>query len=253
MGRIAGPMPRFLTLAASSLLALSLLACGSERKFRYEDYDMADARAAFQCAPGLAGDRKEACRMLDEFAAADAFAAWPAKGVETWLGRKVCSDRIDEANALDMAQVHLSPGIGQGSGGTGVKTDASRDVPYGAEFIATSASASSPDAMKGYRLVIDAAAAGTEPKLDTIPEVDRTPVQLFWNTAKKPTGISSWRLVKTDGKSVSGNTHTTDIPKGPSASYFMRGKANKMLIVYASNDPKVPTCVGEAWRIATAP
>lgn len=258
LGRMRG---RSLLFAFVLPLASGTAGCEG-RKLRYDDLDLAPARAAFQCAPGLAGDRGHACRMLDEYAAAERFATWPAKGLETWYGRKVCSDAIDSPDRIDVAQVHLSPGPGKAIFPADVKTDPSKDVPYGAQFIATSASSKLPGVIQGYRLLVQAAESGTEPQLAALSPEDRELVVRSWESSKRPPGtVDFWRLDGTDGKSIRGAAFSNDVEKGPSASYFLRGASGKnggknggkMLLVWTSNDPKVPWCVGEAWRIFVAP
>lgn len=242
---------------ALGLVALAQLAGCTKRRLRDEDVDLGAARAAFACDAKPTGDRADACRILDDFASAGAFQAWPTKGLETWFGRKVCSDAIDKPDFIDFGRVHLKPGEGLRSLPSDVQFDAARVVPTGAQFIASSAGQFPPALRPGYVGAIESAKAGTTPTFEGFSDFDRKNFVDFWETSKKPPGTPDFYwLVRTKGPSVVGAPYTTDTdPKSPSAAYFVRGKDRRMLVVYPWADLKKPgpTCVAELWRIYVAP
>jgi hypothetical protein len=240
------------------IVAAAFAAIGCDkREVRYDDdLDLGAIKAAFKCGPALTGDRAHACRMLDEFASAAPFAAWPAKGLESWFGRKVCTDAIDAPDRMDFGQVHLKPGLGKAIFPSDAKVDATRDVPHGAPVSGTSASKVSADTRRGYLERIAAAEKGAPPSFTGIPDFERTSLELMWKNAKVPGGTSDhFRLVRSKGTSVLGGPLTTgsDSVKTPSATYFVRGKDKRMLVVYPSwTSPAVP-CVAELWKIHVEP
>lgn len=231
------------------LLPVGVLLAGCGRKLTYaDDLDVAALKSTFACASSPSGDRAQACRILDDFASAGPFTDAPAKSLETWFGRKVCTDTLDAPDAMVFGQVHLSPGKGAPSWPADVKTDPSRDLPFGAQFIGTSISRISPPSLKPeYEKTIQAAEKGTQPSFANLDDFDRRTLERFWHDVQRPPGTTGFQaLVRSRGTSVLGAPYTSEATTKPSASYFLRGKGDRMLVVYPS--PSSP-CVAELWKI----
>lgn len=247
---------RRLAIAVLGVLTLAGSAC-SKRELRYDDdLDLAGLRTSFACASKPSGDRAHACRILDDFSAAGAFQAWPSKGLETWFGRKVCTDSVDIPDRMDFGRVHLKPGLGKALFPDDIKTDPSRDVPVGAEFIAATASNFKADERRGYLEAIEAAKDGVTPKFESLAAFERSSLVRFWETTKTPPGTPKYyRLVRSKGASVLGGALSTgEASKNPSATYFMRGRDNRMLVIYPSLGMKPPvSCVAELWKMYSEP
>jgi hypothetical protein len=244
------------SLRPTALLLLVALTGCDQRALRYDDdVDVAGLEAKFGCGDtSISGDRAHACRMLRDFASAQTFSAWPGKGLETWYGRKICIDSIDAKDRMDLTQVHLHPGVGKPVFPQDVKTDPARDVPHGAQFIATSIGSSTPEMLRGYQRTIEAAEQGGEPKLDDLTPFDRDYVRSSWERSKRPPGTKDfYRLVTSKGTSILGGPLTTDAKDTPAATYYVRGKDKRMLVFYASWGDKPTPCIGEAWRIHIEP
>jgi len=233
--------------AALALLALFEVACGRHLTYA-DDVDVKALEATFKCGGSMSGDRAHACRILADFASAGPFESAPTKSLETWFGRKVCADAIDAPNRMDFGQVHLKPGIGTATWPDDVKTDPSKDLPFGAQFIATSVGTLTPPTLKAeYEKTVVAAEKGTTPSFDDLDPHDRDLLKLFWESVQRPPGTTLWvRLVRSNGSSLLGGAFSSDVTTKPSANYFVRGKANRMLVVY----PHMP-CVAELWKIHT--
>lgn len=231
------------------VLLLLLLGCG--RKLTYlDDVDTTRLKTSFRCAPSLTGDRADACRILDDFASAGPFTSAPMKGMETWFGRKVCTDAIDAPDRIDFGQIHLKPGVGQALWPDDVKTEPSRDLPYGAQFIGTGVGQIKPTSLRlEYQKTLAAAEKGTTPDFSNLEKFDRDRMIDFWNSVKKPPGTTLYvRLVQSKGASVLGDPYTSDAKERPSANYFLRGKGDRMLVIYPSTSAP---CVAELWKIYT--
>lgn len=244
------------SLRAAVLVTLLTPCCGG-RALRYDDdLDLDALKTSFKCEGGPhAGDRGHACRILDDFKDGDTFDEWPKKGLESWFGRKVCTDSIDASDHVDFGRVHLNVGVGKASFPDDVKVDPSRDVPYGAQFIAESASGKSPELIRGDREAVDAAMAGTTPHFAGFSDMDRASLEAFWEEQKTPPGTPDFfRLVRSRSKSILGGPLTDDAGKKlPSATYYLRVKGKRMLVVYPAWGTTTVPCVAELNKIYTAP
>lgn len=232
------------------VVAVAALAACNQRKVRSEDIDVAAVKAMFKCAPSLSGDRAQACRMLDDFASAGPFTDAPTKSLETWFGRKVCTDMIDAPDAMVFGQVHLKPGVGTPSWPSDVKYDPSRNVAFGAQFIGTSVGRITPPSQKAeYEKAVDAAEKGTTPSFANLDDFDRNRMEGFWNSVQRPPGTTLWSaLLKSDGASIVGSPFTSESKLPFSGTYFVRQKDKRMLVVYPA---ETTPCVAELWKIHT--
>jgi hypothetical protein len=232
-------------------LACALFASGCGRKLTYaDDVDTAALDTAYKCSGSPSGDRAHACRIIADFASAGPFDVPPQKPLETWFGRKVCADKVDLPDQLDFGQIHLAPGVGKADWPDDVKTEPARDLTYGAQFIGTSVGSIAPASQRAeYQKAIAAAEKGNTPNFDNLADFDKDRMNRFWESVKRPPVKSDFqRLVKSNGKSVLGVPYTSDAKQKPSAAYFLRGKDDRMLVVYPS--PQAP-CVAELWKIHT--
>ena len=233
-----------------SLIALTALVACNTRKLRDDDLDVAAVQATFKCNASPAGDRAQACRMLGDFATAGPFTDAPTKSLETWFGRKVCMDMMDDPSAMVFGQIHLKPGVGVPSWPSDVKFDPARNVAFGAQFIGTSVGAITPPSQRAeYEKAVAAAEKGTTPSFANLDDFDRNRMENFWNSVQRPPGTTLWQgLVKTNGASIAGAPSTTDSKLAWSATYFVRQKDKRMLVVYPS---ATAPCVAELWKIHT--
>jgi len=228
------------------LLVWAIAACDSRRLSYADNVDLDAMRASFGCASSPAGDRAQACRMIEDFASASAFTDAPKKSLETWFGRKVCLDALDRKDIILFGQVHLKPGVGTATWPDDVSTDSSRDVAYAAEFVNASVGAIAPTSLYAeYDKAIDAASKGATPDFSNLGPFEASRMTSFWESVKRPPSASkTWaRLVRSDGKSVLGGPSAS---KDGVATYFIRAQGNRMLLVYAS---KAIPCVAELWKI----
>jgi hypothetical protein len=236
-------------------LAFAATGC-SKRALRYDDdVDLAGMRAAFDCGKGpTAGDRAEACRIVGDFANGVPFEAFPAKGLETWRGRKVCSDAIDKPDAMDLGMVYLHPGIGKAIFPDDVKTEPARDVAHGGLFIPGSASFKNPVMRLGYEEMIAAAREGRAPAFTMVPPEERSFLQLVWDNGQKTPNATSeyYRLVRSKGKSILHNPMTTEDGHGASAMHFVRANGPRMIVVQPGGHG-APPCVSELWKTYVEP
>lgn len=240
---------RFTTSAVSCVALAIVFLPSCARRVRYEDdLDVGGLQKTFQCGPDVKGDRAHACRILADYASAGRFEAAPTKKLESWFGRKVCLDTIDSSTRFDFGQVHLQPGLGVALFPKDVKVDPSRDVPYGAQFIATYTTTKVPGMRPGHEAMFAAAAKGAVPTFEGSP--DPASHQRLWESVKRPPGTAEfYRLVQSTGPSIlGGQSITGETAVRPSATYFVRGKDARMLVVY----PGAGTpCVAELWRVHT--
>src|SRR5689334_11170865 len=94
--------------------AIAIVACDSPKK-EPPDIDLATARAGFHCDAPRDADAKEACRILDAFAAAGAITDWPAgDDVQIWLGVDHCVKPTTSADYAAYQLVYLRAGKGSG-------------------------------------------------------------------------------------------------------------------------------------------
>ena len=237
-------------------VAVGAVGCGG-KSLRYDDaLDIDALKETFRCGGGPhSGDRGHACRILEEWKDADTFDEWPKKGLETWFGRKVCSDSMDSNERIDFGRVHLIPGVGKPAFADGVKVDPSRDVPYGAQFIVAPLTAKSPELMRGYREAVDAAMSSTTPHFAGFSDLDRASLEGFWDEQKKPPGTTDfYRLVRSKGKSILGDPLTDDVgSKLPAATYYLRVKQKRMLVIYPAWGTAPFPCVAELDKTYVAP
>jgi hypothetical protein len=228
-----------------------------KRVLRYDDdLDLPAIGASFKCGDKpTSGDRAQACRILTDFESASPFLEWPSKGVDTWFGRKVCSDSIDNAERVDFGLVYLKPGLGKTTFPDDVKVDTARDLPTGAQFIASSAGKMSPEMRRGYITAIDAAEKGVTPVFAGVSDLDRGSLESFWERTKKGNGTADFfRLVQSKGPSVLGGALTKEgTAKTPSATYFIRAVGLRMIVVYPSWAEYPTPCVAELWKIHSSP
>jgi hypothetical protein len=247
-------------IAALGILTLSS-ACS--RKLSYaDDVDTNALKAAFQCSGPTSGERARACRIIDDFASAGPFESAPAKGHEAWAGQMVCADAVDVPDGIAFAGVYLKPGVGEKLWPDDVKTDPSRDLPFGGHFGNSYVSKITPVSLKSeYLKANEAAEKGTSPDFSKLSDFERATMDRFWENLKKPPDMANrkyQRLVRSNGKSVLGNPFTSDTKMRPSATYFVRSKPPRMLVVYpASKEPgaaaKSTDCVAELSKIFVEP
>jgi hypothetical protein len=243
-----------LAIASMMVLAAAAPAC-TKRELRYDDdVDIAGLQAAFDCGKSPTGDRAEACRIISDFASGAPFEAFPAKGLETWRGRKVCTDSLDATDRFELPAVYLHPGIGKPLYPDDVKTDPARDVAHGAIFIPGIASFKNPAMKIGYLEFIDAAREGRAPTFAAAPPEERSFLQLGWDGGQKPPNAGSdfYRLVRSKGKSILEAPMTNDDGKGASAQYFMRANGPRMVVVQPGGRG-APPCVMELWKTYVEP
>ena len=247
------------SIATLSFCALASVVVGcSKRELRYDDdVDVAGLQAAFECAKSpTKGERADACRIIGEFANGVPFEAFPAKGLETWRGRKVCTDSIDATDRIEVPAVYLHPGIGKQLFPDDVQTDPARDIAHGAMFIPGIASFKNPATRVGYEDMIAAAREGRAPVFTSAPPEDREFLQLAWEGAQKPPSSDPnptyYRLVRSKGKSILGNPRTTADGHGASAQHFVRANGARMLVAQPGGQG-APACVAELWKTYVAP
>jgi hypothetical protein len=240
-----------------------LPACG--RKLTYaDDVDTNALKASFKCGGSTTGDRARACRIIDDFASAGSFESAPAKGHEAWVGQLLCTDGLDLPDSMNFAGVYLMPGPGEKTWPDDVKTDPARDLPYGAHFGNQYVSKITPESQKSeYAKTIEAAEKGSSPDFTNLEAFDRERMDRFWAGLKKPSDMANrkyHRLVRSNRTSVLGNPFTSETKMRPSATYFVRAKPPRMIVVYPGSKepgsapkPNVPDCVAELWKISGEP
>jgi hypothetical protein len=231
---------------------MGLTAC--RPAIRYDDdVDIVAAKRDFQCTPAPGAPAKaDACRILDDFANAQTFAAWPASGVEVWYGRAHCSAEPEDVANVNWAAVAFQPGAEPVSTpGSNAKTDPSRAIPSGVfTMISRTSNMVIPDGRVAQQRLLDAAMHGTHPDFSDLPSM-KASYDDIWSRLHHPPPGSYVSLSKSTGVSVLESALDTNA-EGSAALRYLRAKDNRLLIVQPArpvkSTPPPETCVAELWK-----
>ena len=241
---------------ASLVLAIAMLLPGCNRKpaVRYDDdVDIAAAKRVFGCALAPSDPASaDACRILDDFAGAGTFAAWPAaNGMDMWYGHLHCSALTEDAGNVSWAAIVFHDGAEPTTMPSENATiDASRAIPVGIFSMFSRSSMKDDDGRAAQRHLFEAAEHGTHPDFTDVPSL-RSFFEGIWSDLRHPAPGSYVSLSKSTGTSVLENAFTTSVP-GSSAAKYLRAKGNRLLIVEPArpghSTPPAETCVAEVWK-----
>lgn len=244
-----------------NLLLLSLVcvvACSKAALKYADDVDVPELEAQFECGKApLSGDRVEACRVLEDFAAAGSVTQWPSGGVESWYGRMYCKLSLDDKTKLENASIHLAPGRGTFIGSPDVRIDESKVVPNGAVVMHGGSYVLDANRHEASVRLFAAASSGKPPDFTGVPDFDRIATQSWWDEVirKPPKDNKFYLLVKSNGASILATPYVDE--KFPSAYQYLRGSGQRILLAIPAREPgqKTPRdpCVGELFRVQPPP